>query len=747
MLRADTTYENRERPLAALIRKVSLGTVATACVIYGGAAGAELMLEEVVVTAQKRAENMQDIPIAVSALDESALENSGFDGVNDLSYMVPSLQFGNFGPVAFVAIRGIGMENTTAGGDPGVAMHLDGVYIGRPVGTLFTAFDTERVEVLRGPQGTLYGRNATGGSINLITRKPTDEFEGQIEATIGDYNLRQVRGAVNLPISDTVQARVVAFNEDRDGYTENSVPGGSEANDADNYGVRGHLAFDISDSASFVLSASYVNSGGVGTQAEVREPYPTTLAGPPIPGTVDFELNGETLVNDLRPFKEAKNVKESQDNEFLLVSGTLDWEFDNFAIKSITAYGESEFESHQDTDSSAKALGELVLSENAEQFTHEIQFISDSGGDLRWIGGLYYFKEKGTRFSTFYESRFDIIAGLNGTEAGVKLGGDVETTSWAAFAQGTYDISDEFAVTLGLRYTDDEKEGTNKNILFGPLFVDEVAVDSQEVTGKVSVDWKFSESSLVYASLARGYKSGGINQVAIVSAGRDADYDPEFVDTFEVGLKSRLLDDRVQLNVSAYTNDYTDLQFQVFQNSGPAAGNAGEATVNGLEVELQALLSENWAIDASAGFMDSEYENLVFDTNGDGIDEDYSGNELTRSPELTYSLGVTGSWDLDNGSNLRLRLEGSYTDEIYYAFLNREDDKADDYTNLNLRLFWTSPSEKFSAELFATNLSDEEQEGNILRGIGFMDCAGCGGQEFVTYNAPRQVGLTLGYKF
>jgi iron complex outermembrane receptor protein len=206
------------------------------------------------------------------------------------------------------------------------------------------------------------------------------------------------------------------------------------------------------------------------------------------------------------------------------------------------------------------------------------------------------------------------------------------------------------------------------------------------------------------------------------------------------------LDDRLQLNVSAYTNDYSDLQFQVFQNSGPAAGNAGEATVNGLEVELQALLSENWAIDASAGFMDSEYETLVFDVNGDGIDEDYSGNELTRSPELTYSLGVTGNWDFNSGS-LRLRLEGSYTDEIYYAFLNREGDRADDYTNVNLRLHWTSQEEKFTAELFATNLTDEVQEGNVLRGIGFMDCAGCGGQEFVTYNVPRQVGVTLGYKF
>lgn len=731
----------KQSPLTIAIRNSILGSLAAGGVLFGPMASAQLALEEVVITAQKRAENMQDIPVAVSALDETALRDRGFQGVSDLSFMVPSLQFGNFGPVAFVAIRGIGMENTTAGGDPGVAMHLDGVYIGRPVGTLFNAFDTERVEVLRGPQGTLYGRNATGGSINLITRKPGEEFEGQVEATVGDYNLRRIRGAMNIPISDSVRARIVGFSEDRDGFTDNSVPGGTEANDLDNYGVRGHVSFDINESASLLLSASFINNGGVGTQPEVREAYPEMLAGPPIPGTVDFILNGETLVNNLDEFDEAKGLHESQDNDFLVVSATLDWEFENFSIKSITAYAESTFESHQDTDSSEKALGELVLTEDADQFSQEIQFISNGQSELQWIAGLYYFRENGTRFSTFFESRFDIIAGANGTEAGVKLGGDVETTSYAAFAQGTYDISESVAVTLGLRYTDDEKEGTNENILFGPLFIDEVGTDSQETTGKIAVDWKFSDSSLLYASFARGYKSGGINQVAIVSAGREAIYDPEFVDTFEVGLKSRLLDDRVQLNAAVYTNDYTDLQFQIFQNSGPAAGNAGSATVNGLEIELQALLSDHWALDASAGFMDAEYDELIFD------DVDYAGNDLTRAPELTYSIGVTGDWNFESGSNIRLRIEGSYTDEIYYSFVNRPGDLASDYYNLNTRVFWTSPSEKLSVELYATNLTDEVQEGNILRGIGFMDCAGCGGQEFVTYNAPRQVGLTVGYNF
>ena len=236
-------------------------------------------LEEVVVTAQKRAESSQDIPIAISAMGEQQLEDTGFDGISDLTMYTPSMQFGNFGPIAFVSMRGIGSENTTAGGDPGVAMHIDGIYMGRPVATMFTAFDMERVEILRGPQGTLYGRNATGGSINLITKKPTDELGGEVDFTYGDYDWMRIRGAANVPITDSINARIVAFKEERDGYTENSVSGGTEANDADNYGYRGHLNFELSDRARLLLSASYVKTDGVGAKSELREDFPGSTTG------------------------------------------------------------------------------------------------------------------------------------------------------------------------------------------------------------------------------------------------------------------------------------------------------------------------------------------------------------------------------------------------------------------------------------------------------------------------------------
>lgn len=716
-------------------------------------------IEEMIVTAQKREENLQEVPVAVTALSAAILEDHGFDEINDLATAVPSLQFGNFGPVAFVAIRGIGHENTTAGGDPGVALHIDGVYLGRPVASLFNAFDMERVEILRGPQGTLYGRNATGGSINYISKAPTDRFEGELDLTAGEYSRVRLRGAVNLPLGDRSAARISFFREDRDGFTENTVPGGTEANDADNWGVRGSLRVDIGDRGDLVFTLNHIETGGVGTQPEVREPFPALLAGPPFggsgpaggirgPGDWFVDANGNPLTNDLTPFREAKSLRERQENEFTLLTATLTYAFERFTLKTISAFAESSFESHQDSDSSAASLVELVLLEDAEQFSQEIQILSPGDRRLRWIAGLYYFEEEAFRTSDFFEDRFDFFARTLGVCCGVRLGGDVEAESLAVFGQVSYDLSETVSLTGGLRWTDDEKNGTNQNILFAPLEIDPVSTASDEVTWRLVLDWKISDDALLYAGASTGYKSGGINQVAITSAGRNAVYDPEFVDAFEVGLKSELFDRKLRLNISAFHNDYQDLQFQIFEFGGPAAFNAQGAQVTGLEIEFLRLLGDFTSIDGFLGYTDSEYDEQILS----GVQ--LGGNQLSRTPEWTYGIGVNRSWVLDNGAVFRARADYSFTDDIFYTPFNRDDtagpggsDRAEQYDNIDLRLFWTHPSGAWTIEGFVTNLTDEVQEGNILRGIGFNDAPGGGGQEFVTYNPPRQWGLRVNYNF
>lgn len=709
-------------------------------------------LEVIEVTAQKRAESLQEIPIAVSALNEDALQQSGFDGVEDLSFLVPSLQLGNFGPTTFLSIRGIGSENTTGGSDPGVALHVDGVYVGRPVGALFSAFDAERVEVLRGPQGTLYGRNATGGSVNLLSKKPEEEFSGKIDATIGNYNRKRIRGAINVPLTDTINARFVGFAEDRDGFTENSVVGGTEANDAENYGFRGHVNFDITDTFSLLLSGTVVNNKGVGSQAEQRDPFAVgPLAGPgPESLRLIQDTNGNPVINDLTAFKEGKDAAESQDNEFKLFSATLDWEFDNFLIKAITGIVESEYTSVQDNDQTPVAIQVLTVEESAEQISQEIQFISNTDSDFRWIAGLYYFNEDVVRFSSLGGPRFDAVTGfLNANvpnfseDTSFRIGGDIETTSVAIFAQGTYDFTENLSLTAGIRYTDDEKKGFNRNIIFAPLVVDAVNVEAQETTGKLALDWQLESDILLYSSFARGYKSGGVNQTTIAASGSNPIFKPEFVDTIELGLKTQLWE-TLRLNIALYNSDYTDLQFQVFGEFGPEAGNAGEATITGLEVEWTWLLGDIWSFDGSFATTDAEYDTLI---TGPGAANDFSGNVLPRTPDITYNLGLNAEWDLEDGSYVMARFDVSYTDEIYYEFTNRSQSLAEDYYNLNFRTFWTSADEKYNVEFYVTNLTDEVQEGNILVGFSLGDEAGGPGQEYITYNAPRQIGVTVGYQF
>jgi iron complex outermembrane recepter protein len=752
------------------LTSLSLSPILVALLITPMVVSAQAVLEEVVVTAQKRAESLQDVPLTIAAFGESELQDSGFDSISDLTQMSPSMQFGNFGPVSFVTMRGIGNENTTAGGDPGVAIHLDGVYLGRPVGSLFSVFDTERVEILRGPQGTLYGRNATGGSINLITRKPEKEFSGEVDVTYGDYDWVRVRGGVNLPVNDAIQARIVAFKDDRDGYTKNSVVNGTEANDADDWGFRGHLNIDIGDNASLLLSGVIVESDGVGTKAELREAFPgsTTgqnIAGPPgfafhpmgpfsgIPASNNYvdPATGMVVVNDLEPHRVAKDLTESQDNEFLMLSATLEWEFENFAFKSITGYVETSFESHSDEDQSSLDLLELVLIEDAEQFSQELQLLSTGDGPLQWILGLYYFNEEATRESLFFRGRYDVFASQFGVPAGFEFGGDVESESIAGFGQATYNVTDRINVTAGLRYTRDEKDGVNRGFQFaGAPYADTLGDSWNEFTYRLALDWAINDEIMVFASYSTGYKSGGINQTAAISLGAlNALYDPEFVDAYELGIKSTLLGGRLQLNSSLYRNEYDDLQFQIFGPAGPEAFNAEGATVQGWEVELKAAVFESLTIDATLGLTDSEFDDQIID----GIQ--IGGNQVQRTPDLTYSLGLTNEWQLKEMGRLRLRVAYAFTDDMYYTPLNREagfanlggSELAEDYDNLNARLFWFSPNEKWTVEAFVTNLTDEDQVGNILRGPGFVDIPGGGGTELVTYNAPRQWGIRLGYQF
>jgi len=565
---------------------------------------------------------------------------------------------------------------------------------------------------------------------------------------VGNYDWFRERAMINVPLSDTVRARITGFKEDRQGFTRNTFPGGTRANGVDNWGLRGHIDIDLADNFNILLSANYVEVGGTGSQPEVREPFPA--AGTSIPGFGPGAFGNN--VNDLRPFLEAKDVREKVDNDLLLLSSTMTWDFDSFSIKSVTAYGESSFFSRQDSDSSPVNIAELNLVEDASQFSQELQVVSNGGGKFDWIVGLYYFNEDAFRSSRFLGPQFDAtVAMFPNLKFGVDLGGTVNTESYAAFGQFTWRFTDTLSLTAGGRITHDSRNGVNDITLravnpnFPPVIVMLPSdISSTEPTGRITLDWKATEDVMLYATAARGYKSGGINQQ---SASPNRTFEPEFVDSYEAGIKSQLFDRRLQLNIAGFYNEYNDLQFQVFGFAGPEAANAGQAHAYGFEAEWVAAPSDFVTIDGSFSYLNTAYDELLFSVNGTTA-VDLSGKELSRAPEFTFALGGTVGGPLGNGlGDLRLRGDVSYQDSAFFTPFNRPEDRTSSYTNVNLRLLWTSEDETFNAQLFVTNLFDTVQEGNLLRGVGFVDEPGGGGQEFVTYRPPQQYGLTFGFKF
>lgn len=639
--------------------------------LYGGMVGlvetaAAQEIEEILVTAQKRTENVQDVPIAITALDTNRLERSQIENVGDLMNYVPNLQFGNFTSTATVAIRGIGHTNTTAGGDPGVAIHLDGVYIGRPVASVFNFWDLERMEVLRGPQGTLYGRNTTGGSINFITKKPTDKYEGKFEAGYGKFQHFQARGILNVPMGEKAAGRFSASFEDSDGYQRNLIASGTDANDSDTITLRGTVRFNPAENIELTVGATYAEVNGVGSTHELRLPFRTaTDSFPPLPpgfrdfaGVPNFYLQtifsdaffnrpdinailaaqginsiadienffgftvfpagpkpSDASLNDLVPNLVSKDTPESVKQDFLNINATLTWDLDNVTFKSITSYGETSFFNFIDLDGSDAPVMDIQLDETQDQFSQEFQLASASGGPLEWIVGAYFFTEDATRISTIFNSDFDLFGALLGRDVGFKVGGSVEATSYAVFGQASYDVLDTLQITAGGRWSWDEKDAVISLLSPFPSFDKATIVDNapvgrkwNEPSGKVSIDWRPKDDLLLYGSYSRGYKSGGIN---LNGNPATAVYDPETNDVLEIGAKTQF-NDRIQINFAAFYNDYKDIQVQTFGPTGAEIVNAASATIKGIEVEGLVLLSESMEIDFSLGILDAQFDDFPF---------------------------------------------------------------------------------------------------------------------------------------
>jgi iron complex outermembrane receptor protein len=712
-----------------------------------GSGQSKLMLEEVMVTAQKRAESLQDVSVAVSWLGGDRLTDGNLAGIEDIQAMVPNVSAGTDFGIAKLFIRGIGLNSSFAGVDPGVALHVDGAVISSSYAQMSSFFDLERIEVLRGPQGTLYGRNAVGGSFNLITRKPTDELEGYLRVTLGDYDQTLVEGAVGGPISETVKGRVAVRTDSRSGYGKNIVSG-KNIDDANKRSVRAHLQFDLSEDMDFLLSvdAAKENDAGLALKAVETANNIDPMLPPPTGATVPG-----AFATDIRDI--ASDIDSENRRDIWGINGTFNWVLNNnWTLSSITNYRDVDVLIRQDLDISSVVSSEIQTNKmSSVQFSEELQFSYESD-KLHGLIAAFYFRENFTNRNNIGFASPDQGAGVTTT---VLLTGDIDIESFAVFTNFTYDITDNLAIKLGGRVTHEIREADNTFGLdfsfvggtpFTIPFKDKRSFD--DFSPAIGIDWKPMEDILLYASYAKGFKAGSIQ-----SGQTSPILDPEKVDNYEVGFKGAFLDKRMTLNLSGFYYEYSDLQLDRTIPDGfggfvPIFENGGDAEGQGAEAEVSWLLSENFKLGAHLSYLDAQYGDvvlvnpLVSDPVTTFASINIDGNNLRQSPKLSWSIRGEYSLSLSGGANITSALELAFKDDQFFTEFNQDEVSQEAYTLVNGNIKYQSPDEKVDINIWAKNLTDEE----VYSGM-FVVSSGASNIIGGSLLPPRTFGVTFGYHF
>jgi len=668
----------------------------------------EGLLEEVIVTAQKREASMQDTPISITALTGDMMEAVGIRTIEDFTFFVPGITVTN-DSMAIVNIRGIGTSAFGVATDPSSTVQIDGVYQPRPTTGYQDMFDIERVELLRGPQGVLFGRNSTGGTLNIISKAPSDELEGALGVTFGNFNKRTFSGTVSGPLSDNVRARATLLKNDRDGiYTD--VNSGDEYQDQDNFAGRATIAIDLADNFELVLRGDFSKERETGFPA-VRTFYPQ-----------EFVDQGATIPTGERDV--AFDTTPISNLDVWGVSSTATWSGDDYTFKSITSYRESEIEQVIDADATDLFLFDIGFRENSRSFTQEIQLSNNDPERFEWIVGAFFLNEDG-------DGGIDIIF----QDPKIEIPESNITNAYAVFGQGTYTITDRLRATVGLRYSYEKKSyGYSTAVNGAEVDSGSPSDDWKAWTPRFAVDFDINDDVMAYASATRGFKSGGFQ------LGDAGSFDPEFLWSYEAGIKSTLLDRRLRANVGVFQYDYTNLQVVEFVGGIATTTNAGKAKIKGIEAEFVGRLAEGFDINGTISYLDAKYTN--FFEGG----EDFSGNRLANSPEWAYSFGAQYSYDLANMGQMTLRADYAWRDNVDFKRNNLPQFRADTYSLLNARISYASEDGDWEMSIYGQNLTDNRYATYITLG---RNTAGAADPSLpvTVFGEPRQYGIQLKRNF
>jgi iron complex outermembrane receptor protein len=738
--------------LAASSAIALLGVLATQAVAQSGVEG----LEEIVVTAQRRAQNLQEVPIAISAMSGDMLAEAGVRDPRDLQGFVPNLQFqsGTAATTSIIFLRGVGIGDFNANTTGAVGVYVDDVFLGASSGKLFNVFDGESVEVLRGPQGTLYGRNTTGGAIRFSTRKPTDGFSADASVRYGRYDEIRLEGGVGGPlVGDTLKFRVAGLYQDRDGWLHNRVTG-HELNDVDLWAARAIVDFTPSDALLLRLSVHGGNNDSGARHFQHRGQGADFVGEPLPPGPCGLPTDGLGYSDcDHNPNAGDYNIEGPEKVDVFGASLLAEFETDTLRFTSITAYEKVDRNTLEDTDASPNDILTAVYKDNPRQWSEELRLQSKGGGPLGWIIGAFYFHDDLSTASSYdvlrslrpYFANRDNPSGFSPDDSVglLRYPYDQTTESVALFGQAEYRFADRFVLTTGLRYTHDSID-FDYSAYFDEepydLIVPVVGVKDSEsfsdLSGRMALSYQASDDVMFYGAISSGYNSGGFPGASETTELQLQPFDSEKLYAYEAGLKSEFMDRTVRLNAAAYYYDYRDLQVFIYDTSGAVPiqrkTNAGSADIYGLEADLTWKPDSRFDLFLSLSLLHSSYQD--FD---DGLGNDFSGNELVNAPEVAMSGGIAYTQPLGDAGSLRAMVDGSYQSRIYFTPANDRLYSQDAFTLVNARLAWTPLSGKYQLALWGRNLTDERWV-NFIAPVITMDQ--------LNYDDPRTYGVEFSYR-
>jgi iron complex outermembrane receptor protein len=688
---------------------LGLGFGGLAVLSMAGAAYAQL--DEIIVTAQKKEQNLQKVPVSVTAFTGDSLSNLGMEYAPNLVAQIPNVTFTDPGTgIPTFAIRGVQLFDYTNNNEAPVGFYVDEVYYATLAGQTTQFFDMARIEVLRGPQGILYGRNTTGGLIHLVTQKPTDEFEGHASFQYGSFKQTILEAAVNIPITDRLRTRIAGkFNRD-DGWQKNLAIPGQRWNATDTWSARGLVDFDVTNDVSLLVN---VHGGrttntthgyrqrGLSEPATLLDPVPTRCSDADI--IASLCSSAATFFNDPSPkpdeiFSDRVDPENNVDN--FGASATINWDLGGVDVTSITAYEYVQRLLQEDGDASPVPFLATTSGVHAEQFSQELRLAGDFNG-VEWLLGGYYFRDN--KDNSFIS--LDDLIPFFGT-AGFQTQTNVDTEAWAVFANMDIPVTDELTIFGGVRYSDEENKAFITDSFAAPTLALSDKVSKDKITWRAGVEYQATDDLLFFGSYSTGFKSGQFNTSSTaLFAGDISPVGQETVKSAEIGMKSDWFDDRLRLNVTGFYTMYEDFQVRAILAPALVSSliNAGKVDVMGAEIEATAQPFDNFLVTLGVGILDTE-----IDAPGVTILFPVDGNELPNAPRLSLNGVAQYSIPTPSHGTVTLQADFNYQGDTFFQPGNQLHDQQKAYALLNLRVGWVSPNEAVSVNLFVENVTDKE---------------------------------------